>query len=121
MSKLVDSSAWIDFMRGGEEARPDVAAALRNGSAAMTEPVWAELWSGSRSKREDDFLIGLKSSCLWLECDRECWDGSYDLRRKAIRKGLNCPLADVLIVACALRHGAELCHVDKHMTALLEL
>lgn len=87
----------------------------------MTEPVWAELWSGSRSKREDNFLNEVKMSCQWLDCDRESWEGSYDLRRKAMRESLNCPLADVLIVACALRHGAELCHADKHMTALLEL
>jgi len=121
MSLLIDSSAWIAFMRGGEKAQPVVAESLRDGSAALTEPIWAELWSGSRSKREVDFLKGLKSNCLWLECDGECWDRSYDLRRKAIRKGLNFPLADVLIVACALQHGAELCHEDKQMTALLKL
>lgn len=100
---------------------PEVTDALRSGAAAMTEPVWTELWSGSRSKREDDFLQRVKSSCQWLECDGECWERSYELRRKAVRKGLNCPLADVLIVACARRHGAELCHADKHMAALLKL
>ena len=121
MSLLIDSSAWIDFMRGGEAASPDVAEALRSGLAAMTEPVWAELWSGSRNKREDDFLNGIRSSCLWLECDVDCWERSYALRRKATRKGLNCPLADVLIVACALRYGAELYHADKHIDALLKL
>lgn len=121
MIRLIDSSTWIEFMRGGEAARPDVADALRNGSAALTQPVWAELWSGARNKREDGFLNGMKASCQWLDCDQECWDRSYDLRRKAIRKGLNCPLADVLIVACALRHGAELYHSDKHITALLKL
>jgi len=121
MVLLIDTSAWVDFIRKGETAQPAVASALRDGTAALTEPVWAELWSGARNKREDDFLQGVKSSCLWLGCDPECWERSYDLGRKAIRKGLNCPLADVLIVACALRHGAELCHADKHITPLLKL
>jgi predicted nucleic acid-binding protein len=31
------------------------------------------------------------------------------------------PLADILIVACARRHGAELLHLDKHIDALLAL
>lgn len=121
MVSLIDTSAWVDFIRKGEAAQPTVASTLRDGSAALTEPVWAELWSGSRSKREDDFLLAVKASCQWLDCDRETWDRSYNLRRNAVRKGLNCPLADVLIVACALRHGAKLCHADKHMTALLKL
>lgn len=121
MALLIDTSAWVEFIRKGEAAQPDVASALRDGTAALTEPVWVELWSGSRSKKEDDFLNGVRSSCQWLKCGSECWDRSYDLRRKAIRKGLNCPLADVLIVACAQDHGAELCHSDKHMIALLKL
>ncbi len=121
MTCLIDSSAWIEFMRGGEAAQPELAGALRDGSAAITEPIWAELWSGARSKREEDFLKGVRSSCQWLECDGKCWDRSYDLRRKAIRAGLNCPLADVLIVACALRYGVRLCHADKHIDALLKL
>ena len=121
MVSLIDTSAWVEFIRKGETAQPAVASALRDGAAALSEPIWVELWSGSRSKREDEFLQEVKASCRWLECDGDCWERSYDLRRKAVRKGLNCPLADVLIVACALRHGAGLCHADKHLTVLLEL
>lgn len=121
MIRLIDSSAWIDFMRAGEAAQPLVAESLRDGSAAITQPVWAELWSGARSKREWDFLEGVRSNCRWLEFDNACWERSYELRRQAIRKGLHCPLADVMIVACGLRYHAELCHSDKHMTELLKL
>jgi len=98
-----------------------VAEALRDASAALTQAIWVELWGGARNQREDDFLNGIKESCQWLNFDHECWERSYALQKKAIRGGLNCPLADVLIVACAQRYGAELFHSDKHMTALLKL
>jgi len=121
MSNLIDSSAWIDFIRGGETAQPAVAAALRDGSAALTEPVWFELWSGARGKREETFLNGLRATCQWLTLDEPCWESTYGLCRKARKSGLACPLADVLIVACAKRHGAGLIHRDKHIDHLLKL
>jgi predicted nucleic acid-binding protein len=118
---VVDSSSWIEFIRGGEAAAPGVAEALREGTAAMTEPVWAELWSGARGGREERFLEGLRDSCAWLSIDGESWDQCYRLRRGARQRGLNCPLADVLVVACARRHGAGLLHRDKHLDSLLQI
>lgn len=53
--------------------------------------------------------------------DEKCWKLATDLRRKAVSTGLNVPLADVLIVACAKRHGAELIHLDKRFPPLLAL
>ena len=41
--------------------------------------------------------------------------------RVAQQQGLACPLADVLIVACAKRHGAELLFRDQHIDQLLAL
>lgn len=121
MSLLIDSSSWIAFMRSGAEKTPEVAVALRDGNAAMTEPVWAELWGGAKGKREEEFLRSLREACVWLPVDGATWEKSYELRRKALRSGLNCPLADVLMVACARQHDAYLLHRDKHLEALLEL
>lgn len=121
MKLLIDSSVWIDFLRDGEAKHIEVAEAVRNGQAYLCQPIWVELWSGMRGKREELALTYLRDCCDWLEVDEETWSLAAELRRAARSKGLNCPLADVLIVACALRHGAELHHSDKHMTALLNL
>jgi predicted nucleic acid-binding protein len=121
MKVLIDSSAWINFLRDGEKVHPEIAAAILNQQAHLCHPVWVELWSGARGKKDESTLMHLRSCCEWLSIDDETWNLTAELRRDARRKGLNCPLADVLIVACARRHNAELCHADKHMVALLKL
>jgi predicted nucleic acid-binding protein len=121
MRTLVDTSAWIDLLRHGAARQPDVANVLKNGNATLCPAVWAELWSGVRGKREEDVLEKIRQSCGWLEIDSTVWELTADLGRVAMGAGLNCPLADILIVACARRHGAELLHLDKHIDALLAL
>ncbi len=121
MTVLVDSSLWIDFLRGREEGRAEIPRLMREGRAAICPVVWLELWSGARGKREQAALREMRGLCLFLAMDDGAWLLAADLMRTAIREGLNCPLADVLIVACAKFHGAELLHKDKHMDALLAL
>lgn len=121
MKWLIDSSVWINFLRDGEAKHAEVAAAVRNQEAYLCQPVWVELWSGMRGKREEMALTYLKDCCDWLEVDEETWGLAAKLRRAARLAGLNCPLADVLIVACAKRHGATLIYSDKHFDALLKL
>ena len=121
MKVLIDSSTWIDFLRDGEAKHLEVAAAIRSRRAYLCQPVWVELWSEMRGKREEVVLTHLRDCCEWLEIDAETWHLTADLRRAARRMGLNCPLADVLIVACAKRHGASLMHRDKHFEALMNL
>ncbi|WP_166443100.1 PIN domain-containing protein [Phragmitibacter flavus] len=121
MKVLIDSSTWIDFFREGDARHPEVGEALWSQRAVLCSVVWVELWSGVRSKREEAVLTNLRECCGWLEIDVETWRITAELRRAARRKGLNCPLADVLIVACAKRHGAVLMHRDKHFEKLLQL
>lgn len=121
MKLLIDSSIWIDFLRDGDTKHLEVAAALRSRRAFLCQPVWVELWSGMRGKREEKILIHLRDCCEWLEIDSETWRLTAELRRSARRLGLNCPSADVLIVACAKRHEASLMHRDKHLEALMKL
>jgi len=83
--------------------------------------VWVELWSGVRNKREESTLLNMRDCCGWLEMDEKVWSICARLRLAARKKGINCPLADVLVVSCARRHGAELLHNDKHLSALLKI
>jgi predicted nucleic acid-binding protein len=121
MMVLVDSSVWIDFLRQGQGDLRALEMAIRDGRAAMCPVVWVELWSGVRSKAEESALKEMRALCVSLELDALTWKRAADLSRIALRHGLNCPLADVLIVACAKRHGAELLHRDKHIGQLLAL
>jgi hypothetical protein len=73
-SCLVDSSAWVEAGRPGGD--PEIVARLADlvssGLAAMTEPVWMELYQGIRGKREEARLEMTRSLCVWLEFDSEC-------------------------------------------------
>lgn len=118
---LVDSSVWIPFLRGKAELPGNLPRRLADGDVRVCPVIWVELYSGIKGAREERLITQIATFSPSLDMDDEVWIEASSLRRKAIRKGLNCPLADVLIVACALRHGAELCHADKHMDALLKL
>lgn len=117
---LIDSSVWIDFLRQAP-GEADLEQAIREGRAAICPVIWVELWSGARGRREQAALRELCGLCQSLEVDKETWNRAAELRRAAKQKGLHCPLADVLIVACAKRHGVELMHRDKHLRDLLAL
>jgi tRNA(fMet)-specific endonuclease VapC len=121
MIVLVDSSVWIDFLRQPQGHMAALERVLREGRAAICPVIWVELWSGVRSKSEESALKSMRGLCLSLEVDAVTWKRAADLSRVALRQGLTCPLADVLIVACAKRHGAELLHRDKHIDQLLVL
>lgn len=119
MKVLIDTSAWIDFLREGRLKHPEIVAALESGTAALCPVTWAELWVGLRGKREETALMNIRDACHWLEIDASVWEETAARGRSARKQGLNCPLTDVLIVACAKRHGAGLVHRDKHLADLL--
>ena len=121
MRVLADSSVWIDFLRQPRGKTPALEKAIRDGRAAICAVVWVELWSGVRSKAEELALQEMRELCVSLEMDAVTWKRAAELSRVALRHGLNCPLADVLIVACAKRHGAELLYRDQHIDQLLAL
>jgi predicted nucleic acid-binding protein len=43
------------------------------------------------------------------------------VERRARRSGKTIPATDILIAACARRHGVELEHADQHFAALAAL
>jgi predicted nucleic acid-binding protein len=120
---LIDSSAWIGFLRDSRisTVADQVEHCLKAHSAALCPVAWMELHRSAQGKRELAELENLRQICLWLEIDSVAWEAAAELSRKARMKGLNCPMADVLIAACAKRHGVALLHQDKHLVALMKL
>ena len=112
----MDSSAWVEAGRPGGD--PEIVSRLADlvssGLAAMTEPVWMELYQGIRGKREEVRLEMTRSLCVWLEFDAECWQEAARIARICLRSGVNVPFGDVLVFACATRHGVELLERDRH-------
>ena len=121
MKVLVDSSVWIPFLRGHSELPAVVSQAMAKGESHLCPVIWVEIYSGIRGKREERIANELSTLCPSLPMDSKSWDEAAKLGRIAKRSGVNYPLADILIAACARRHGAELIHDDKHLASLLTL
>jgi predicted nucleic acid-binding protein len=117
---LIDTSAWVEVSRktGDESLRAELAALLRGGHAAMTWPVWLELHQGARGRREEENLKGWRKESRWLEFDDACWAEAAAIARICLRSGVNVPFGDVLVFACATRHGVELLERDRHFAMI---
>jgi predicted nucleic acid-binding protein len=87
---------------------------MTKGRAAMTEPVWVELYQGIRGKREEARLEATRSLCVWLKFDAGCWQEAAGVARTCLRSGVNVPFADVLVFACARHYGVKLLERDRH-------
>ena len=94
---LIDGSSWIHFLRptGDPVVRARVAAALTAGEACGCPLVLPE-----------------------LTIDNDVWTRAYDLARRARAAGISVPATDILIAACALRHGTEFETADSDFERL---
>lgn len=117
---LIDSSVWIAVTRKGGDPvlTAEVGELLFSRMAAMTEPVWIELYQGIKGKQEEAKLKKLKETCTWLAFDEGCWTEAAITARACQRSDVNVPLGDVLVHACAARYGVELKERDRHFAMI---
>jgi len=116
---LIDTSAWIDFLRDSGGRAGDIAAELiRLDRAFITGPVIAELLHGCRGKKETAQLQSLFSAVPCLDIIREDWMATGDSLRTLKEKGLAVPLTDALIAAVAARNKMAVLTLDKHFQHL---
>jgi predicted nucleic acid-binding protein len=117
---LVDSSSWIHFLRpsGDSEVRARVEAALTAGEACWCPLVRLELSNGAAGDRDRRILRDFEAALPELAIDEEVWATAYELARRARAAGVSVPATDVLIAACARRHGAEVETADSDFERL---
>ena len=120
---LVDTSAWIETLRpdGDPALRQLVGRLTADDRAVLCDLVRLELWNGARSGRDGRFLREMESQLETVPTTPEVWDFAIELARKAREKGLTFPATDILIAACAKRHGLGLVHRDTHLEQLAKL
>jgi predicted nucleic acid-binding protein len=119
---LVDTSAWIEYLRGTGSAADDrLSRALRDGEElATTGIVLLELLAGARDERHAARLRRLLAGCRFLRLeepsDQEAAAGLYRLCRSqgtTVRR-----LVDCLIAAVAIRTQTPLLHQDADFEAI---
>lgn len=120
---LVDTSAWIEFVRGGRKnVRERLRELVRAGAAAVTEPIAMELLAGARNEAHACALANMLAGTTAIRveglADWEVAAGIYRTCRaqgKTIRSQLDC-----LIAAIAIREDVEVLHADRDFDLIAE-
>ncbi|MDQ4116244.1 MAG: PIN domain nuclease [Actinomycetota bacterium] len=121
--ELIDSSAWIEYLRGtGSRANVEVRQLVRGGlgSVVTTEPVVMELLAGATDDHRLARLERLTDGLRLLPVDAGLDYRQAALAFRAVRAGGYTVrrLLDCLIAAVALRNGATLVHRDRDFDLL---
>jgi len=120
--KLVDTSAWVEYLRSGHgEIAEKVESLVLSDDAAWCDMVLLELRNGARGQEEKSKLAELSAAAPRLETTSEVWELAHRLAVRSRDKGKTVPPADVLIAACATYYKVELEHQDGHFDIILPL
>lgn len=122
---LVDSSAWIEYLRGtGSPVHLEVRRLLHEepGEVAMTEPVIMELLAGPTYPRVVAQLERLVDGLALLSVDANLdYRAAAAVYRAARQRGSTVrSLVDCLIAVVAARTDAMLLHRDRDFGQLAE-
>jgi|SRR4051812_27286135 predicted nucleic acid-binding protein len=118
--KLVDTSSWIDYLRGLETTPSQrVAHLVVNEEAGWCDMIAVELWNGVRGVKEKKDLAALEAEITLFPVDAGVWAKARQLSRVARDKGITAPATDIIIAACAAHYGLEIEHCDAHFHSLI--
>lgn len=117
---LVETSAWVEFLRDTGSAVCEEVDRLVESGAAVTEPIVMEVLAGARDDRHLRALRGLLARAELLRCESVDFDAAAALYRTCRRSGTTVRrLMDCLIAAVAIRHGTPVLHADGDFDALV--
>ena len=119
---LIDSSAWIEFLRGDRGGDPSIRASVRGllgDGGALTEPVVMEVLAGARSGAHGEQLQLLLGRAELLPLEVEDWASAAVLYRQCRANGLTIrSMVDCLVAAVAIRHGVPVLARDRDFEAI---
>ena len=121
--ELIDSSAWIEFLRStGSRAHLEVRRLMleRPDVVATTEPVSMELLAGATNERNFAKLQRLTDGLRLLPVDAALDYRDAAVAYRAVRSNGDTvrKVLDCLIAAVAVRTGATLVHRDRDFDLL---
>lgn len=120
---LVDSSVWIEFLRGSAAGRSLANLIEQGAPVACTEPVMMELLAGTRSADEYSRLRSLMLAQAWLPFDPLAdFEGAARVFVTARAHGITpTGQVDCMIVAVAARTESRFMTFDAQQRAIATL
>lgn len=116
---MLDTTAWIDFLRAGSGALGEAARKLIAADrAVLCGVVVAELVHGYKGEREQAQLRKLLDTIPRLDTIEEDWDNAGNLLRRLKEKGVTVPLTDAIVAVVAQRYSIAVLTADAHFRHL---
>ena len=116
---LVDTSAWIEFLRDTGSSVCNRVEKLIESEIAVCDPVCMEVLAGAKNERHLRDLRGLLARAILLPVTPGDYDEAAALYRTCRSAGETVrKLIDCLIGSIAIRTGATLLHNDSDFDVL---
>jgi len=116
---LVDTSAWIEFLRDTGSEVCIAVDRLLTADLAICDAVSMEILAGARNERHLIQLRGLLARATMLPTTPADYDAAASMYRSCRTRGeTDRKLIDCLIGAVAVRADAEILHADADFEAL---
>lgn len=116
---LVDTSAWIEFLRDTGSEVSTAVDRLLDADLAICDAVSMEVLAGARNERHLIQLRGLLARATMLPTTPADYEAAASMYRACRTHGDTVrKLIDCLIAAVAVRTGAEILHADTDFDAL---
>lgn len=123
MLLLVDSSAWVEFLRGtGSRTDLRLREALRSGEVATTDAVMLEIVGGAKDIGQRDQLVGMLDGVEYIrQVPRTDVLDAAEIYRVCRRQGITVrSWLDCVIAAVAIRSAMPLLHADADFSRIAE-
>ena len=117
-SVLLDTSVWIDALRGKTSNIVATTQELLKDDRVLTcGPVIFEIKRGLRPS-ERNRIMPLFNALIRLPFDETVWDVAGDLDASLRKKGITIPPMDVIIAQVCLHHKVSLFTLDEHFRSV---
>lgn len=119
---LIDTSAWIEFLRDTNSDVCNRVDDLIDSSIATCDPIRMELLAGATSAENLGDLRALLARTTVLSTHPEHYEMASSLYRSARSRGLTVrSTVDCLIAAIAIDHGLPLLTADRDFAFLAQV
>jgi predicted nucleic acid-binding protein len=116
---LIDTSAWIEFLRDTSTPICQAVDDLLVGDIAICDVIAMEILSGACDERHLTQLRGLLARATVLPINPVDYDDAAALYRRCRRKGATIrSLIDCLVAVVAIRADSQLLHADRDFISL---
>jgi predicted nucleic acid-binding protein len=116
---LIDTSAWVEFLRDTGSVICDRVDALLDDEVATCHPIRMELLAGARDEQQLGDLRGLLARGSLLPTEPTDYEEAAALYRTCRRRGETVrKLIDCLIAATAIRSAIPVLHSDNDFDVL---